>query len=727
LIAIAVVLALVVGAGVVAAVSFDPNSQKQRIADAVRRATGRELQMNGPLHIQWGLTPELDAEDVSFANMADGTRPQMAVAARVAARLRLASLLSGQVEVASVTLIRPDILLETDAAGRGNWQFDRPQAPPAATAPTAAPSSGPRLTTVVDSLRVEAGRVAWHDGTTGRTVMLDVPQATLDLGAGPAKLLAQAKTAGVGLRMDAVLGTQEQITGHVPFPLTVHLAVDDATVTLDGAVDPSAHAVSGQLTAAIPDLARFGTLLQRPLPPLRDVHVSATLPGGPGLPQDITLHAGQSDLGSMLPGATITSLDLRWPAAQPARLEASGTLSGAPWHVATGVVAAGGGVALRAMSLTSGLGDVAGDAAVRWSPRPSLRGTVVSTRLDLDAIRALVWGVAFLQPAAPVPVSSPPASPPGPSPAQAASPPPRRIFSDAPLPWGVLRRVDADLQLTIGALHGGGADYSNASGHLVLDDGALRIDPASVRGPEGQVDFSLSADARQAAPPVALALRSGAFAIDPLLQALGLPGGSDATAEVDVAVHAAGASPHALAASLDGHAGLAVVDGDISNAALLQGLGEALRTAGAGLDPKGRSHLRCLAIRADAQAGQVTVSALKLDTPRLLLEGTGTLNLADETMDWRLRPFLRLGAASVLAPLHVAGPIVHPAVAMDAPRAGGRAGVIIGGAAGAIDARAMEDCAPELTAARDGRPGAMPAAAATKPVKPADLLRSLLR
>ncbi len=76
----------------------------------------------------------------------------MATAARVEARVELLPLLSRRVEIARVTLVRPDILLETDANGRGNWQFDRPRRRRARRGH----AGGPRMRTRLDSLRVEA-------------------------------------------------------------------------------------------------------------------------------------------------------------------------------------------------------------------------------------------------------------------------------------------------------------------------------------------------------------------------------------------------------------------------------------------------------------------------------------------------------------------------------------------------------------------------------------------
>ncbi len=711
-IAVAVVLIALVGAGVAAALAFDPASQRGRIIEAVRRATGRELTLAGPLRIAWGLVPVLEAEDVSFANQPEGSRPQMVAVARVEARVELLPLLSGRLEFASVTLVRPDILLETDANGRGNWRFDRPAVAPG---PATTSSPGPRLSTQLDSLRVDSGRVTWRDGATGRTTVAEVPNATFDLAGGPARVLAQAQVLGTDVKLDATLGTWAQMTGPaVPWPIKVAASAGDASLALDGQADPSARTVSGRVEANVPDLARLGAVLGRPgLLPLKDVRLAGTLLPAGGLPQDISVQIGPSDLGQVLAGATLGRLALSWPAGQAARLEAEGGVYGGPWHVATGALPAGRGIAFRALTVTSPFGDAAGDLAVQAAPRPSLVGTLVSSRLDVDAIRGAMR-------AAPLPAQAVA----GPTVAPARTPPPAEglVISSAPLPWALLQQADADLQLTAATVHWGGADYRNATGHLALRDGVARVETASVMTPAGRVDLSASADSRAAAPPVALILRSAGVSLDAVMQAAGLPGGSDAMAEFDVALHAAGVSPHALAATLTGHLGVAVVDGEIANAALGALVGDLVKQAGAGLDPNGRSHVRCLALRADADAGVVTLTALKLDTTRLELEGGGTVNLADETMALHLRPLLRLGGAGVSAPIRVDGGFRRPAVSLDP--AAGRTSVMIGGLAGPSDT-----CAAELTAARDGRVGRMPVevVANTKLPKPADLLRSFLR
>ena len=201
------VAAVVVGVGLLA-VTFDPNTQKDRIVEAVRRATGRELVLAGPLKLSLGWVPTIEAEDAALANRAGGSRPQMATVARLRASVALLPLLSRRVEVESVTLDRPDILLETDAQGIGNWQFERPSAAPGPAAPgPATPSvSRPRAVVAVHRLVVENGRVTWRNGATGRMTTVDVPHATLVLGSGDDHLVADAQTSGQALHLDAVGG-----------------------------------------------------------------------------------------------------------------------------------------------------------------------------------------------------------------------------------------------------------------------------------------------------------------------------------------------------------------------------------------------------------------------------------------------------------------------------------------------------------------------------------------
>ena len=595
---------------------FDPNMLKVRAADAVRRSTGRELTIAGPVGLTWSLIPTVTLDDVSLSNPPGMSRPAMAHAARVEVRFALLPLLSRQVEVRGITLAGPDVLLERDAAGQPNWVF-APAAPPP-SAPTATTMSEPRMRVSVDAVRVRDGRVAWRSGTGVYT--LTTPAFTA-AAAGPAEPVA----------------------------------------------------IAGRLVIGGRDLEVKGT-------------------AGP--------------LGAIGAGAWPLQLALEGSGVQGS---ANGTLGS-------------DGIALQALHLTMPQGDVSGDAVLGWKPRPSVVGTLTSQRLNLDALMA--------EAAATPPTVPPNPAPPNPAPVGPTSPPtgvplsPARLLSDAPLPFDALRRADADLHLALAEVLWRNTAYHAVTGRLLLQDGRLRLEPLQAQVPGGAVQGLVLADAAAPAPTVAVELRAPGMDAGPLFAAFGAPELTTGRVDADVQLKGVGASVRAIAASLDGHVGLAMVDGEVDNRWLAGLFGDALR--GLPVELKGRSAVRCLAVRFDAAAGQATSRALLLDASRLHLDGEGDVNLADETLDLRLHALVRLGGTAIAVPVHLAGPWRSPRPQVAINGGAGQGALVIGAAPG------PDACPAQLTLARDGRAGPVPAAPsgpaeASRLPKPADLLRSLLR
>ncbi|HZL60069.1 MAG TPA: AsmA family protein, partial [Stellaceae bacterium] len=130
-------LFLVLVVAIVAAPFVVPtDTYKAQAVAEIKRATGRDLRIDGP--VSFSLLPQLalSAQDVSFANAPGGAAPEMAKVKSLEIRLQLRPLLSGDVTIDSLVLIDPTIALEIDKRGRANWQFDegteaRPHAAPA--------------------------------------------------------------------------------------------------------------------------------------------------------------------------------------------------------------------------------------------------------------------------------------------------------------------------------------------------------------------------------------------------------------------------------------------------------------------------------------------------------------------------------------------------------------------------------------------------------------------
>ena len=157
----------ITGIGVFIA-TFNPNAWKPRIQNAVMRATGRELSLNGPISLKWSLVPTIEVRDVALANFDGGSRPQMVTAQSIEAEVALLPLLSNCLDIPRLAIIKPDVLIETTQAGRGNWLFTKPATP--SDAPTAAAAPGESMDIVVQSMTVEDGTLTWRNGVTGRAV-----------------------------------------------------------------------------------------------------------------------------------------------------------------------------------------------------------------------------------------------------------------------------------------------------------------------------------------------------------------------------------------------------------------------------------------------------------------------------------------------------------------------------------------------------------------------------
>jgi len=384
------------------------------------------------------------------------------------------------------------------------------------------------------------------------------------------------------------------------------------------------------------------------------------------------------------------------------------------------------GLALRDLRLTTPDGDLAGELALQLGPKPSVAATLTSDRIDVDALKA-----ALAQPGAAA----------SPEPTARSGPPP--AAGQKALPWDRLKTADADLTLSVGTLHAGGADFKTIAAHLVLTDGALVLGPVSVELPAGHMTLRAEADTGAEPVPVSLAVHAPGLPLRPMLALFDQPATATGNLEVYADLHSAGDTPHAIAAALDGSLGIAMVNGSVDNRLMGATLGRiltplnALNLAGRG----GSSDLRCLAASLDFQHGTGTVRGLALSSSALTMTGTGSINLASDTLDLQLKPHAKLAGTILVVPMHVTGPIGAPATKIERldaaeDNAGTVAGAIIGDATplgllgGMIGADKLlgggDVCPGPLALARgNSAPAAAPSAAGPKPSRAGGFLQQL--
>jgi uncharacterized protein involved in outer membrane biogenesis len=691
-------VAVIVVAGIVLALSFDPNSLKPRVIAAVKQATGRDLVLQGPINLGLSLQPTLVVRGASLSNPPGFSRPQMVTLEELDLKLALIPLLSHRVVVDRLVLVKPDILLETNAQGQPNWQFT----PEAGTAPGPQPVAGeakekvPTQISVAD-VSVDNGTLTWRDDRSGRSTVLGIADLRASAPSREANmhLAATATYNGAPFTLDGELGPLARLqdpAATTPWPAQLQVKAAGSTVTAAGTIAQplQGRGYAMKTTASIPDLAALAPFLPgQKLPALHDVDLAAQIAdsGGP-VPRisSLVLHVGPSDLSGSVAGLKLDKLDVSAPALdQPAKIAAQANLSGSAVALA-GTIGApatllpggkpGAPVPIDVSMQAPGSSlSVKGSVGTGADGRPSVQGELVADKIDADALRGAL---------------AKPQSGQGTGPAAAPAPPPPTrasgtMIPDTPIPFGPLRLADADVKLNIAQLKTGDALYRAIVGHVVLRNGKLQIDPLSADLPAGHVNASLSADAAQQNPPVAIRAQIPALALQPLLAAMGKPELINGTVNVQADLRGAGTTPHAIASTLDGSFSVTMGKGTIDNRLLGSTLASVLREINM-LDLVGRggtSQVECFVANATVNHGVATFHPLAFASSLLTMDGGGSVNLGNETLDLRVRPQGRVAGTEIVVPMRISGSWRSPATAPDAAatvtqNAGSVAGAVLG-------------------------------------------------
>lgn len=393
-----------------------------------------------------------------------------------------------------------------------------------------------------------------------------------------------------------------------PVAVTGEVAAAGAVAKLAGRIErPRLLAgVALDLQVTVPELAALAPVLPGP-PPLRDLSIEARLVAPRGLAEELRI---------------------------------------APFRVAAPDVQAEGEVTLL-------------------PGRPvGLNGRVAAARLDLDALLERVAATTQPPPGTPAPADAPPAAPP---PAARAD---GRVIPDIPLPLEVVRAYRGQLDLSADHLIVAGTDWRQVRGTLAMADRTARLAPFAAVTPGGPVRGDARLDAAADPPAIALNLRSEGPGIDlaALRRARQEATGIEGRAEIRLELSGRGATTRAVAATLDGEAGMAVVGGRIAQAGLLRLGPDLVGLLFPGM-PREGLELRCLALRVSATEGAARTQALLLETSAGRVDGVAAVNLRTESLAARLLPDVTILGVRVRAPVGIGGTLAAPRVGVDPGRA----------------------------------------------------------
>ncbi|HSC23634.1 MAG TPA: AsmA family protein [Casimicrobiaceae bacterium] len=244
----------------IAIATVDPNRFVAPLAARVKASTGRDLSVKGPVDIKLSLTPRVVLPNVAFANAPWSKTPQMFTAKEIDAQIALLPLLSRRFEVVQFTLVEPVIALETDASGRGNWEFDAAHVAAAAGAAT----QGSPAAFGIGNFEIRDGSLTYRNGASGGVTSAVIERMALrarDMHS-PVAVDFRGSVDGVPVALGGDLGAPDKwLRQQWPFPIALKGEVGGNAVKLDTKLARAGTTTTlGELDAAFGKVAAKGSV-----------------------------------------------------------------------------------------------------------------------------------------------------------------------------------------------------------------------------------------------------------------------------------------------------------------------------------------------------------------------------------------------------------------------------------------------------------------------------------
>ena len=306
--------------------------------------------------------------------------------------------------------------------------------------------------------------------------------------------------------------------------------------------------------------------------------------------------------------------------------------------------------------------DLAGNATVDVSgEKPFLKADLVSRRLDFDDLAGFVG------------------APPQTAKGESASPEQQREAAKLHASPKVLPRrefhldklqaMDADVRLRAHRVNAPSLPIDDMDGHLLLEDGVVRLDPLDFGVAGGTLHSVVRLDARRAPIRGSAKIQARGLELPRLFPRAELTRGSAGRVGGTLDLSGRGNSVAALLATSDGDVGLIMGRGRISNL-LLEYAGIDIAESLKFLLTEDRNvPIRCAFADFGVKDGLMQSRRLAFDTTDTVIYGEGQVSLREESLDLTLKPQPKdRSILSLRSPLLVGGTFKDPSFRPDLKR-----------------------------------------------------------
>ncbi len=577
---------LVVAAGYGALSSIDVENYRDDIIQAAEDATGRDVDIKGPIKLRVSLTPAVVVEGLTMSNAPWATAPQMISIGRAEAEIGLMSAIFGSIEVNKLVVHDASISLQRQKNGKANWVL-APDAPAdaapqsdngedSAKSASDADGSGEAPSIAIRSVDIKNLKLDLNDAVSGQALAVNVKALSAEANgfSDPVNMALDMEYNALPIKASGRVGPIENLLANKESKVDLTVSVPGVQVSTKGSIDQpmAAKGVDLLLTIDATSFADIGKVL------------AADLSG--------------------IPAFSLTT-----------KVETFGT-AGYRLHDAL--------LKLGEQSLKM---NVSADIAPKI---PQIKATVQSDRLDIPQLLAGLGGEAPEQ-QGDTTASAPQTKKSGDG----------RVFPADPLPLAAMHGVNADASIDIAELIvPSGVKLNDAKVALTLKDGQVMVKPnfglggGSVSGKIGLASSKNTGIANLSVNLDSQKVKLAEVAREAGMQDLMSGGATD----IDVALTAHGKSVRDLMANLDGSVLVDTANSEIINEKLSQAIGGWAMSGLTMIDPgfaaREKTVMSCMVVRVPISKGMANIDdSIAMETNVLNLVVDGDVNLKTEELD----------------------------------------------------------------------------------------------
>lgn len=639
-----VLVVLIIAAVIVLPMVIDPNDYKPQIVDAAKKQLGRDLAIEQDLGLSVFPWLGIETGGVRVGNAAGFSDQPFAEVEQVGVKVKLLPLLSKRVEVDTLVLKGLNLNLEKDANGKTNWEDlaaaeDEKEAVEKADADRGA---GP-MELSIQGIEIEDARIAWDDRQAGQSYVLDgvrlvtgslAPGQTVPVEAGV--LFTSTKPAmTLKAELNATVGTNADLTA---------LQVADLALDLDASGEglPSGGAALAIKADIAADTQADSLSVER-------LEIQ-----GPAMSANGELSVSALQTNPIMQGRlVIAETNLKTLAsmfAAPVETTDPAALTRAGGDLAFNY--ADGALKVDPLTLTLDESKLSGHLHILNPAQPIVRTKLSLDQIDLDR---------YLPPAA--------AEADTPASAETAGAP-------AEDPFAALRTLDLEAEFSVGQLKVNNARMRNVTAKIVSRDGVLTVDPMGADLYEGKFNGRVVLNAAGKTPRIAAKKSLTGIQIGPLLKDVAGEDRLLGKGEVQVDVKVVGLTEAEIRRSLSGTSRFSFRDGafkGVNIAQIVRQASQALGLGGSGLatGTPGQTDFTELSGSVQMTNGVIKNRDLRAQSPLLRIEGEGTVDLPQDTIDYLITTELvgslegqggkgRDELAGIPIPVRVTGPLTSP-------------------------------------------------------------------